>query len=229
MLRADGSAVTPLVAAQVLENYGSAQVNRLPDGRLAYAIYAPEGYNCNVERLLGDPPAEGTMVEYYKASLDHYFMTLEGAESVLLDETAAGAGWKRTGRSFGSWTASQLEDTKRLCRFYGDLQAGPDSHFYAAEGSECDGLRALDAATPKGQAAWRFEGYAANVAVPVNGACAPNLTPVYRMYNHGFEKGGVPNHRYTTDPAVYADMQAKGWAGEGIAFCVPPAPNNVSS
>jgi len=36
----------------------------------------------------------------------------------------------------------------------------------------------------------------------------------------------VPNHRYTSDPGVYQQMQAQDWAGEGIAFCVPPPPTN---
>jgi hypothetical protein len=225
----DGSADTSFGQPMTLEATGAGVVTRLVDGRLAYALSSVDVRDCTVKRVLGDTPAEGTMVEYYKASIDHYFMTLEGAESVLLDETPAGAGWKRTGRAFGAWTPSQLDRTKRLCRFYGDLKGGPDSHFYTPEGAECDGLRALDASTPPGQYAWRFEGYAGNVAVPVDGNCAANLTPVYRLYNRGFEKGAAPNHRYTTDTALYAEMQAKGWAGEGVAFCVPPNPNNVSA
>jgi len=41
------------------------------------------------------------------------------------------------------------------------------------------------------------------------------------MYNHG--QTGAPNHRFTTDAALYADFVAtKGWDAEGIAFCAPP-------
>ena len=222
---ADGFAAPAFQQMKALDSNETSRVMRLVDGRL---VHATSTATCTIEHALGDPPATGTMVEYYKPSADHYFMTLEGGESVLLDTTPAGAGWQRTGRVFGAWKPSGLAGSTRLCRFYGDLEGGPDSHFYTPEGPECDGLRAQDAATPPGQYAWRFEGYAGNVAVPVNGACAANLTAVYRLYNRGFEKGGVPNHRYTVDASLYADMQAKGWAGEGIAFCVPPAPNNLS-
>lgn len=222
--RADGSPDPQFAQMSVFDDHGFWPVVRMVDGRL---VHMTGTTGCTIERALGDAPATGTMVEYYKASADHYFMTLEGAESVLLDETAAGQGWTRTGRSFGAWMPSTLAGTTRLCRFYGDLESGPDSHFYTPEGSECDGLKALDASTPHGQSAWRFEGYAGNVVVPVAGACPVNLAPVYRLYNRGFEKGGVPNHRYTTDTTLYQQMQSQGWGGEGIAFCVPPAPNNT--
>jgi len=114
---------------------------------------------------------------------------------------------RRTRRTciFGAWMPPQLEGTTRLCRFYGDLRGGPDSQY-----------------------ARRFEGYAGNVVVPASGACPNNLSPAYRLYNRGVEKGGAPNRRYTSDPSLYADMQSKGWAGEGVVFCVPPVPGNVS-
>jgi len=145
------------------------------------SLSSSNGPNCGALRMKGDPPAENTMAEYYAPALDHYFMTLEGAEAVGLDTTPAGNGWKRTGLSFGAWMLSDLPNTKKLCRFYGDLKAGPNSHFYTPEGSECDGLKALDASTPVGQAAWRYEGLVASVAIPQHGACANNLTPVYRL------------------------------------------------
>jgi len=37
--------------------------------------------------------------------------------------------------------------------------------------------------------------------------------PVYRLYNNGH--GGAPNHRYTTNTAVRAQMLAQGWIPEG--------------
>jgi Repeat of unknown function (DUF5648) len=156
-------------------------------------------------------------------------MTLEGGESALLDENVVRMGWARTGQSFGSWLPSGLAGSKRLCRFYGDLRAGPNSHFFTPEGFECDLLRSLEAAAPIGTPAWRFEGFAASVTDAPDGRCPSNLTPVYRVYNRGFERGGVANHRYTTDPAVYEQMQAKGWAPEGVRFCVPPKASSLST
>ena len=222
--RADGTADPSftqgvVLAAQMLS------VSRATNGDLV-SLSSASGRDCGELRLKGDPPAENAMVEYYAPALGHYFMTLEGSEAIGLDTTPAGNGWQRTGLSFGAWMLSDLPGTTKLCRFYGDLQAGPNSHFYTPEGPECDSLKALADKTPAGQSAWRFEGLAGNVAVPRDGACANNLTPVYRLYNKGFEKGGVPNHRYTTDSGVYDEMQGQGWAGEGIAFCVPPPPAN---
>ena len=231
----DGRTRTVRFLADGTADPAYAQASTLPGGALAYSratngdlvsLSSQYGQDCGEARWKGDVPAENAMVEYYAPALDHYFITLEGAEAIGLDTTPAGNGWQRTGLSFGAWMLSDLADTKKLCRFYGDLQAGPNSHFYTPEGPECDGLKALADKTPVGQYAWRYEGLVGNVAIPRNGACANNLTPVYRLYNKGFEKGGVPNHRYTTDTLVYQQMQAQDWAGEGIAFCVPPPPTN---
>jgi hypothetical protein len=58
------------------------------------------------------------------------------------------------------------------------------------------------------------------------GMCATGTVVLYRLYNNGL--GGAPNHRYTTDPAVFAQMQALGWTFEGDgrtgAFACVPAP-----
>jgi len=191
--------------------------NRSLSGDLV-SLSSAYGPNCGESRLKGDPPAENTMVEYYAPALDHYFMTLEGPEAVGLDTTLAGNGWKRTGLSFGAWMLSDLPNTKKLCRFYGDLQAGPNSHFYTPEGSECDGLKALADRTPIGQAAWRYEGLVGNVALPQDGACANNLTPVYRLYNNRAMQNDT-NHRFTADGVMHAAME--GWADEGVAFYSP--------
>jgi hypothetical protein len=50
------------------------------------------------------------------------------------------------------------------------------------------------------------------------------LTPVYRLYNNG--QGGAPNHRYTIDLTVRAQMIAQGWVPEGrgpnaVEMCSP--------
>ncbi len=72
---------------------------------------------------------------------------------------------------------------------------------------------------------WQYEGEAFFVDLPdANGVCAGTASQVYRLYNSGL--GGAPNHRYATDPAVRAEMLAKGWVSEGLGplgviFCVP--------
>jgi len=53
--------------------------------------------------------------------------------------------------------------------------------------------------------------------------CPAGTQPLYRIYNDGM--GAAPNHRYTTDAGVFAEMQEDGWkpegAGVGIIACVP--------
>ena len=63
---------------------------------------------------------------------------------------------------------------------------------------------------------WLLESIAAfNIAVPAgDGSCVAGLTAVYRLYNNG--QGGAPNHRYTTDLAVRAQMISQGWVPEGL-------------
>ena len=43
---------------------------------------------------------ERTVIEYYNASLDHYFITSEPAEAAMLDAGTTVAGWQRTGFEF---------------------------------------------------------------------------------------------------------------------------------
>jgi hypothetical protein len=192
-------------------------VTRLDDGSF---IYRSDTKLNLLKATAASPRVEATMIEYYNARLDHYFITLDGGESAILD--TQGGDWKRTGYTFGAWMPLDVPGTLPVCRFYGDATGGPDSHFFTLQGPECDSVRALADRTPAGQYAWRLEGITFNAAPSQGGACPGSLVSIYRVYNRGFERGVAPNHRYTADLDVYQDMQAKGWAGEGVAFCMPP-------
>ena len=54
----------------------------------------------------------------------------------------------------------------------------------------------------------------------VDGQCAAGTTPVKRAYNNRFAVNDS-NHRYATSDAIYAQMLADGWSGEGTVFCAP--------
>lgn len=179
---------------------------------------------CTLHRHLVDSPrVEGKIVEYYHADLDHYFMTSSPNEIAGVD--ANPLGWLRTGETFGDWTPANLPGAAHVCRFYGDPVIGPNSHFYTAEDFECQGLIALQAGAPPGVPVWHLEAKPFDIAIPASGTCPENLQPVYRVFNGPASNGHGPNHRYTTDPAVYAAMQAKGWIPEGVHFCAPPRVN----
>jgi hypothetical protein len=224
-----GGAVDPSFPQRIALGASSTRYAQLQDGSLLSTGPALGG--CSALKLLtGMPRADAPMIEYYHAGLDHYFMTLENEESRALDANVATWGWARTGRTFGAWLPGNPSGATDLCRFYGTNQfIGPNSHFYTVVGPECDGLLALSARTPPGERAWRLEGYAASVTAVAGAGCPANLTPVLRTYNDGASRGHDPNHRYVTDPALYATMQGLGWIGEGTAFCVPLPSSRVSS
>ena len=71
---------------------------------------------------------------------------------------------------------------------------------------------------------WQLEGPVFSTPPPAaDGTCPAGSIPIYRVYNNGM--GGAPNHRFTTDPNVRAQMIAQGWAPEGfgigVVFCSP--------
>ena len=154
------------------------------------------------------------VVEFYHQGLDHYFLTANPAEQAVVDSGAVGA-WQRTGNTFPAGGPAQV------CRFYGSLSPGPNSHFFTADAAECAELKRIQATTPASQKRWNFEGDDFLTTPAVNGGCPAGLLPVYRAYNNGFARGIDSNHRLTSNRADYLHTVASGWTGEGIAMCAP--------
>ncbi len=160
------------------------------------------------------------LVEFYNASLDHYFITIEPKEIADLD-TGVHPGWARTGYRFlvvksGSTYAGSVP----VCRFYGRPEKGIDSHFYSSKASECEDVKTKFPDT------WGFETPEAFRAFPVNadGTCPADTSRVNRLYNNRPDV----NHRYTDQPGVFFYMVGKGYTPEGdgnpnfpVAFCTP--------
>ena len=159
------------------------------------------------------------VVEFYNSVLDAYFITSDPIEIAAVDSGSAGPGWLRTGGSFKSGGDSDV------CRFYGSPSPGPNSHFYAADGPECDALFAqqLASSDPRRatQKSWSFEIFDFTTTRTANGTCPPSTMPVYRAYNNGFGRGIDSNHRITTDRSAIAQVVARGWIDEGVAMCAP--------
>jgi len=204
-----GSCTTNVVVRPLFAVSFEALVNfQLSDG--GYSV--PVAYQGS-----GAPPPSPTtvtLVEYYHAAFDHYFVTHLQDEIIKLD-SGTFAGWARTGRSFRAWSAPAA-GTSPVCRFFSETFTPKSSHFYTSFSSEC--------ATVKQNADWTFEGEVFHVALPDgNGACAAATQPVYRIYNQG--RGGAPNHRFTTDPALQQEMLSRGWIpeglGAGVTMCAP--------
>lgn len=158
-----------------------------------------------------DAAAERDVVEFYNASLNHYFLTADAAEAAMLDAGVVVPGWTRTGYNFKSWLLDAQIGTP-ACRFFGTPGIGPNSHFYTIDANEC----AIVKASPY----WQFEGDAFAEQLPAAGDCAAGLVPVTRLYNNGM--GGAANHRYLTSHSETSAMTRNGWVVEGTVFCAAP-------
>lgn len=170
-----------------------------------------------------------TVVEYYNATLDAYFITGRAAEKAALDGVPGD--FRRTGMQFSATAATSAPAAAgdaRICRFYVSVptpaSAFTSSHFYGREGIDCETL--LAQLPPS----FSYEGFDFTVANPVTPgvaglplACLGNApVRVYRVFRAG-ANGRTGNHRYVTSSATYEGMIATGWTGEGVAFCVTAA------
>ena len=156
-----------------------------------------------------------TVVEYYHAAYDHYFVTIAPDEIAALD-TGVFKGWARTGLWFKAHATAQPGFVP-ICRFYLPPGYG-DTHFYSASPAECDVVHAQNPAFVLESTAVMY------LATPnwVTGACPSGTDPVYRAWNHRPDT----NHRYTSDRAVRDAMVALGYVAEGsgpdiVTFCAP--------
>ena len=77
-----------------------------------------------------------TVVEFYNAALDHYFITYVPGEIAKLDDGTF-KGWARTGLSLKAYASTQA-GTSAVCRIYIPPGKG-DGHFFGRDTNECDG------------------------------------------------------------------------------------------
>ena len=172
------------------------------------------------------PTATATtrMVEYYYAALDYYFITSHPEDITALDKIAA---WQRTGKSFSVYVAQQ-PGTLGINRYYFDqiaVNKTRGSHFYTLVQLEKDLLASanpINSAAPglpynEGPDSYAFP----PVVEGVGGSCAAGQTPVFRVFRGQARFPDNPNHRFTTDTAIYNAFVALGWDGEGVKFCAP--------
>lgn len=156
-------------------------------------------------------PGERLVIEYYNASLDHYFMTADANEVAILDAGTI-PGWRRTGYAFKVYPPDSSAGSP-ACRFFGVPGVGPNSHFFSILPNECEDVM--------NNPLWHFEGLVFRADGPNGiGACAIDRVPVIRMYNNG--KGGQASHRYLTSHSEIGEMLLEGWIIEGPVFCSLP-------
>jgi serine protease len=155
-----------------------------------------------------------TVVEYYNAELDHYFMTWAAEEILLLDAGTAIKGWRRTGKAFEVLLTPAL-GAAGVCRIYIPPGLG-DGHYFGRDATEC--TKTLTShPTFVDEAPAFFYLYTAT-----GGACPAATLPVYRVFSNRADV----NHRYTTERPVRDAMVARGWLAEGdgedhVVMCTP--------
>jgi 6-phosphogluconolactonase (cycloisomerase 2 family) len=153
------------------------------------------------------------VVEFYNASLDHYFITYVTDEIAKLDNGTF-KGWARTGLAFSAFAANQ-SGTSAVCRVYIPPGKG-DGHFFGRDANECDGTMTKNPTFILESSTFLY------LYPPTLGNCAAGQVPVYRVFSNRADA----NHRYTTDRAVRDQMVNRGWLAEGdgadtVVMCAP--------
>ncbi|MEP7327796.1 MAG: glycoside hydrolase family 5 protein [Betaproteobacteria bacterium] len=160
------------------------------------------------------PPAVVSVVEYYNATLDHYFVTSLPVEQANLDGGLTPTRWTRTGKTFNAFAANSAT-TSPVCRIYIPPALG-DTHFFGRGTAEC-------AATVAQHPNFVLEAAAIfHTTLPTAGVCPGGTTPVYRVFSNRPDA----NHRLMTDRATRDQMVNMGWLAEGdgpdlVVMCAP--------
>ena len=157
---------------------------------------------------------EDRIQEFYHPALNHFFMTIEPSDVPIV----VANGWVPTGLGFKGWRWFQPPTDPSLapaqvCRSYGGLNGGPNSHFFSAEPTEC----------PLADPGWFFEGivfHARRVGQP-GLTCPDGYLKVQRAYNNRAAQNDS-NHRFSTSDSTMRDMQRFGWIYEGAVMCSRP-------
>jgi hypothetical protein len=160
------------------------------------------------------PQIPVTVVEYYNAALDHYFITWHADEIAILDAGVQIRGWMRTGKTFKAY-GSAYAGTSDICRYYLPPAFG-DSHFFGRGTAECNATGLAHPAFVLEDAKFMA------MFLPTAGNCPVATSPVYRVFSNRADA----NHRYMTDRATRDQMVAAGWLAEGdgpdlVVMCAP--------
>jgi hypothetical protein len=177
-------------------------------------VTAVSGFIAAHNASLVPGPSVGTVVEFYNASLDHYFLTHIAGEIATLDAGVSIRGWARTGQSIPVLASAQA-GTSPVCRYYIPPDKG-DSHFYGRGVAECE---ATGAANPSFV---NEDPQFFHVVLPVAGACPAGTRSVYRVFSNRRDA----NHRYMIERSLRDTMVGRGWLAEGdgadlVVMCAP--------
>lgn len=217
VLRRDAGATVWMLAGSL--STAHIDVHPVVNGAERIFVYGLDG-------MMASQGTPARVEEFHHVGLDHYFMTANAAEAASLRAQPA-QGWTPTGASFpviaaNAWGFGTTPAPRPVCRFYGSIEPGPNSHFYTVSQGECATLRTLELSTPPSLPRWNYEGTAfLSLAGTAGGNCPETEKMLVRWFNGGGPGTGKdPNHRYVS-PGDSAAMTARGWILEFSALCVP--------
>jgi hypothetical protein len=216
----DGNVVSMLTWFPAVVGYDSAPAEVRAFNVMGYST-APTGVTARAVAAVlavpkpAPPVTAATVVEFYHAGLDHYFISGIPQEISDLD-TGVHTGWTRTGQTFKAYGIGSAGRTGRrpVCRAYGLPSAGLDTHFYSASLDECTQTMVNFGDAWLRPGTWGFEAsevFQMDLPDPITGACPAGGVPIYRVFNQRKDA----NHRYTTSIAIRDQMVAKGGVAEG--------------
>ena len=162
--------------------------------------------------------SERVALEFWNSILNHYFMAAGQDEVDAILGGGAGPGWQLTGQGFKVYAqmpSDTMVEVAPVCRFYGGLNGGPNSHFFTAESGECEMV--------KRAGGWFYEGIGFHVrrVSLADGGCPFGMLQVQRAYNNRFAQNDS-NHRFTTSDSTAREMRDQGWIVEGTVMCARP-------
>ncbi len=160
--------------------------------------------------------APTTVVEYYVNGSSIYFITGRQSEQSLLDSLPAR--FQRTGMSFQADGGGSAPPLETICRYAATVApTNFVTHFYGLP-TDCAAIEAARLAN------FTNEGLDFAVRKPdATGAC-PTEAPVavYRAFRK-VTPVDIGNHRYSVSRSSHDTMVRRGWADEGVVFCVRSA------
>ena len=155
-----------------------------------------------------------TVIEFYNASLNHYFITAFPEEAAMLDQGVVVPGLDANRRRPGRRGPTPATTPARF------RSAASTARRHRSELAFLHGRRRRVRARQAGRRHGRFEAIAFYIDVPQNGNCGAGTTPVYRSFYSRHRAVATSNHRFLVDLTMYEHM-APSSILEGVVMCSP--------
>jgi hypothetical protein len=153
------------------------------------------------------PPPGATPVvltEFHNPQLDRYF--LAPSPNARSSRGPREPAWIRTGEVVGTIVPDECYHTVPVFNFY---NAATQTQVLTNDPAECGDLR-------REPRRWTYQGEAFGAMLPKDGQCASWSRPAWRLH----DPRSPLSERLVWRPELRAQMVARGWIDDGLAFCL---------